>query len=87
MQQGLLLSLRSISWCMHEVGYLPSNCYVTQSHKTNLAVETLSVLPVVSLIEDLLQDVYTFFCKSPKKHLAFVKLAEMMDTKGNKILR
>jgi hypothetical protein len=44
-------------------------------------------LPIVSKIEDLLQDIYTFFCKSPKKHIAFGKLAEILETKGNKILR
>jgi hypothetical protein len=52
-----------------------------------LAIEVLSQLPIVSKIEDLLQDIYTFFCKSPKKHIAFGKLAEILETKGNKILR
>jgi hypothetical protein len=60
---------------------------VSQSHKTNLAVEVLSQLPIVAGIEELLQNIYTFFCKSPKKHTEFVRLAELMETKGNKILR
>jgi hypothetical protein len=52
-----------------------------------LVVEVLSELPILQGIEDLLQDVYTFFCKSPKKHLEFIKLAEFFESKGNKILR
>jgi hypothetical protein len=28
-----------------------------------------------------------FFCKSPKKHLEFVQLATLLESKGNKILR
>jgi hypothetical protein len=60
---------------------------VLQAHKTNLAVEVLGQTPIVSGIEELLADIYTFFCKSPKKHLEFVKLAELLNSKGNKILR
>jgi hypothetical protein len=52
-----------------------------------LAVEVLGQTPIVSGIEELLADIYTFFCKSPKKHLEFVKLAELLNSKGNKILR
>jgi hypothetical protein len=63
------------------------NVVVFQSHKTNLAIEVLSSLPIVAGIEDLLQNIYSFFCKSPKKHVEFVKLAELLETKGNKILR
>jgi hypothetical protein len=46
----------------------------------------LSELPILGGIEEVLQDIYTFFCKSPKKHQAFVKLADFLETKGNKIL-
>jgi hypothetical protein len=60
---------------------------VLESHKTNLAIEVLSLLPIVAGIEDLLQNIYSFFCKSPKNHVKFVKLAELLDTKGNKILK
>jgi hypothetical protein len=35
----------------------------------------------------LLADLYSYFCKSPKKHIEFCKLAEVMETKGLKILR
>jgi hypothetical protein len=61
------------------------NCI--HAHKTNLAVEVLSELPIVRGIEDLLQDIYSFFCKTPKKHVAFMKLVEFLEYKGNKILR
>jgi hypothetical protein len=58
-----------------------------QAHKTNLSIEVLSGFPIVKGIENLLEDLYTFFCKSPKRHLEFVKLAEFFECKGNKILR
>jgi hypothetical protein len=58
-----------------------------QAHKTNLVVEVLNNFPILAVIEDMLQDNYSFFCKSPKKHAAFVKLAEFLESKGNKILR
>ena len=53
----------------------------------NLAVEALENLPVLQKIEDMLHDLYSYFCKSPKKHIEFCKLAELMETKGLKILR
>jgi hypothetical protein len=53
----------------------------------NLAVEALEKLPILLKIEDMLQDLHGYFCKSPKKHMEFLKLAEVMDTKGLKILR
>ena len=58
-----------------------------QAHKTNLAVRTLSALSVVKRIEDMLTSLHAFFAKSPKKHLEFVKLAELMQSKGLKILK
>ena len=60
---------------------------VLQAHKTNLAIEILGQMPIVSCIEELLAGIYTFFCKSPKKHLEFVKLAELLNSRGNKILQ
>jgi hypothetical protein len=52
-----------------------------------LVVEVLSQLPILGGIEEMMADIYTFFYKSPKKHLEFVKLVELLDSKGNKILR
>jgi hypothetical protein len=58
-----------------------------QSHRTNLAIKTLNGLLVVNRIEDLLQTLYSYFAHSPKQHLEFVKLAEVLQTKGLKILK
>jgi hypothetical protein len=58
-----------------------------QSHRTNLAIKSLSGLPVVNRIEDLLQTLHSYFARSPKRHLEFVKLAEVLQTKGLKILK
>jgi hypothetical protein len=58
-----------------------------QAHRTNLAVEALSNLPMVSRIEEMLASLYVFFAHSPKRHLEFIKLAEVMQSKGLKILK
>jgi hypothetical protein len=58
-----------------------------QFHHTNLAIKSLSDLSVVNRIEDLLQSLHSYFARSPKQHLEFVKLVEVMETKGLKILR
>jgi hypothetical protein len=42
---------------------------------------------MVEGIEDILANLYTYFCKTPQKHLEFLKLVEVMETKGLKILR
>jgi hypothetical protein len=47
----------------------------------------LSNLPMLEGIEDMLANLYTYFCKSLLKHLEFLKLAKIMETKGLKILR
>ncbi len=51
------------------------------AHHMNLAVQTLSTIPLVKCIESLLQTLHTYFA-----HLEFTKLAKIMETKGNKIL-
>lgn len=38
-------------------------------------------------IEGMLQDLYTYFSHSPKWHLEFVKLSEVIQIKGLKILK
>jgi hypothetical protein len=53
----------------------------------NLVVEALDKLPILQKIESLLIDLYSYFCKFPKKHIEFCKLAEVMETKGLKILK
>ncbi len=57
------------------------------SHRTNLVVQTLSHLLVVFCIESLLQSIYVFFFHSPKWHIEFTKLAELMGTKGKKFFK
>jgi hypothetical protein len=44
---------------------------------------------MVSKLENLLQtlELYVYFCKSPKRHLEVSQLVEILETKGNKILK
>ena len=42
---------------------------------------------MVERIEEMLTSLHAFFAKSPKRHLEFVKLAELMQSKGLKILK
>jgi hypothetical protein len=53
-------------------------------HITNLVIQTLSHLQMVSIIEGLFQTLYNYFSKSPKRHLEFFKLVELMETKGSR---
>jgi hypothetical protein len=55
-------------------------------HRTNLAVEPLSNLPLVSKIESLCKSMHNYFFHSSKQHLEFTKLVEIVETKGFKIL-
>jgi hypothetical protein len=56
------------------------------THHTNLVVETLFQIPIVKHIKDLFKSFYSFFFHNPKRHLEFLKLANLMKVKGNKIL-
>jgi hypothetical protein len=56
------------------------------SHRMNLAVQALSNLPMVTKIENLLQSLHSYFTSSPKKHLEFTKLVEIVETSGLKML-
>ena len=56
-------------------------------HRTNLAVEPLSNLPIVGKIESLCQAMFSYFSQSPKHHLQFQKLAELVETDGLYMLR
>ena len=57
------------------------------AHRCNLAFKTLSQLDIMSRIEGLLQSSHVYFKHSPKRHLEFVKLADVMETKGLKLLK
>jgi hypothetical protein len=56
------------------------------AHRTDLVVEVLSELDMISSIEKLLKKLYSYFCKSPKRHLELEKLSELLQSKGGKIL-
>jgi len=49
---------------------------------TNLTIQTF-FLPMVTWLQDLLQSLCYFFYKFWNCHLEFVKLAQIMQTKGN----
>jgi len=57
------------------------------AHRTNLAVEPLSNLPLVAKVEELCQSMYAYFSHSPKRHLEFQKLADLVETEGRRMLR
>jgi hypothetical protein len=50
------------------------------AHCTNLAVEALSGLPMVQKLETLCKSLHAYFSGSPKRHLDFTKLAEVVET-------
>jgi hypothetical protein len=56
------------------------------AHRTNLVVEALSGLPVLQKLETLCKSLHAYFSGSPKCHLEFRKLAEVVETEGLKIL-
>jgi hypothetical protein len=56
------------------------------AHWTNLIMQTLSMKPLMHKLEGLLQATYTYFSSSPKRHLEQCKLAQLLETKGNKLL-
>jgi hypothetical protein len=56
------------------------------AHCTNLAVEVLSEFEMVSAIEKLLKKLFSYFSKSPKRHLELEKLSELLQSKGGNFL-
>ncbi len=57
------------------------------AHWVNMVVQTLLIFPLVKNIENsFIQTLHVYFAHSPKRHLEFAKLVEIMETKGNKIL-
>lgn len=57
------------------------------AHKTNLVMQSLSHLPFIKCIENLLQSLHGYLKKLPKHHLEFAKLVELIKTKGNIFVR
>lgn len=50
-------------------------------------MQALFKLNMVCRLENLFQTLYAYFSESPKKHLEFNKLVEIMETQGNKLLK
>ena len=57
------------------------------AHRCNLAFKTLYELDIMSHIEGLLKSSHVYFKHSQKRHLEFIKLVELLETKGLKLLR
>jgi hypothetical protein len=66
------------------VSYVEGIYYM--AHQTNLAVQGLSHLPIMNIIESLFSSFYTYFSHNPKKHLKFPNMAKMMNSKRLKIV-
>jgi hypothetical protein len=57
------------------------------AHHTNLVVQTLSEFPLVISLKNILQTLHFYFAPSIKRHLEFIKLAKLVQTKRNKIIQ
>jgi len=68
-------------WASHFMGV---HCVV---HRTNLGVQIMSHLQMVSKFEGLFQNLCNYFSKSLKRHLEFTKLAKLMESKGAKMFK
>ncbi len=55
------------------------------THRTNLVVQTLNTLSLVSKIEFLFVSMYNYFFHILKLHLEIMKVVELLQLKGNKI--
>jgi hypothetical protein len=56
-------------------------------HRCNFILQIFSNLLIISRLKFFIQYLYYYFFKSLKKHLDFVQLAQIMETKGSKILK
>ncbi len=56
-------------------------------HIMNLAMQSLFTMPMISKLENFLQMLYGYFSTSPKRHLEFTKLVEIVETKGLKVIQ
>lgn len=56
-------------------------------HYRNLAITAIFGLDVISKFKDLLVSLNSYFSKIPKHQIEFTKLAEILETKGQKILK
>jgi hypothetical protein len=68
------------------INYAPFSIGVDcMAHRCNLAFKIFSSLGIINNIKDLLQSSHAYFAHSPKWHLEFIKLIDMMETKGLKM--
>jgi hypothetical protein len=56
------------------------------AHRTNLAIQGLFTMFMVSKLEDLLKKNYGYFSSSPKHHLQFTKFVAIVKIKGPKVI-
>jgi len=57
------------------------------AHRYNLAFKALSTQPIFGTVEQVLSQIYSYFCKSPKRFSEFRQLAELTQTKRLKMLQ
>lgn len=57
------------------------------AHRVNLAMKTLSRLDLFHAVEDLCKLCHNYFAHSPKRQAEFRALAQLLDTKGLKLLK
>jgi hypothetical protein len=57
------------------------------AHYINLVVQFLKYLTFITKIEGFMLNMYGYFSHSSKRHLEFQRLAQTLETKGNKILK
>jgi hypothetical protein len=56
-------------------------------HRTNLVVQSLNKLTLVSKIKFMFTSIYNYFIHSLKRHVEVNKLVEFLESKGNKTLK
>ena len=57
------------------------------AHRMNVTVQTLSNLQLVAKVETLCERLYNYFIVSPKRHLEYTKLVDVVEIGGLKQLR
>jgi hypothetical protein len=57
------------------------------AHRLQLCAKSLSSLPMLGCIEALLLHSHSYFAHSPKRAAEFHALAQLMETKGLKLLK
>jgi hypothetical protein len=57
------------------------------AHRTNLAIQSLFTMLLVSKLENLLQTFYAYFSSSAKHHLQFTKFVAIVKIKGSEVIQ